>query len=252
MHRGDATKSPLNLVLVVLDLSPEGKKIFDLEKVCGLSGLRVERPHEKHTLRQCHRCQLYGHSALHCQSRPRCVKCLGDHGTSECTRTRDSPEPPSCILCGQAGHPANYRGCPAAPRPKRKVGKGNAQKGTRKVPNKPAFVAAPPPVVNHWTGLPTTEAFPPLRTRAPVMAGLPSATPAPALAPISKGPSGPSAHHSIAEDLALATKFAKNLPFDLQEVQLLARKLRQVSESTQPSLRDQMDHAYLLQILRSL
>ncbi|XP_045458409.1 protein TonB-like [Melitaea cinxia] len=46
--------------------------------------------------------------------------CLGDHGTTDCPRKVPDPEvPPSCVLCKQDGHPANYRGCPRAPRKRR-------------------------------------------------------------------------------------------------------------------------------------
>ncbi|CAH2212817.1 jg21413 [Pararge aegeria aegeria] len=39
----------------------------------------------------------------------RCVKCLGDHGTADCSR-RDPTvhEPQSCVLCYTQEHPANY------------------------------------------------------------------------------------------------------------------------------------------------
>ncbi|XP_028169490.1 predicted GPI-anchored protein 58 [Ostrinia furnacalis] len=41
--------------------------------------------------------------------KPRC--------TADCVRDKaTATEPPSCILCGTQGHPANYRGCPRAPR----------------------------------------------------------------------------------------------------------------------------------------
>ncbi|CAH2099807.1 unnamed protein product [Euphydryas editha] len=111
------TKLPYDLVLVVLDLSPEGKGIFAINKVCQLSGIQVEVPKNRGAPGQCHRCQLYGHSARHCHAKPRCVKCTGDHGTSDCPRkTRDPEIPPSCVLCNTQGHPANYRGCSKAPK----------------------------------------------------------------------------------------------------------------------------------------
>ncbi|CAH2097931.1 unnamed protein product [Euphydryas editha] len=111
------TKLPYDLVLVVLDLSPEGKGIFAITKVCQLSGIQVEVPKNRGAPGQCHRCQLYGHSARHCHAKPRCVKCTGDHGTSDCPRKARDPEiPPSCVLCNTQGHPANYRGCSKAPK----------------------------------------------------------------------------------------------------------------------------------------
>ncbi|KAI8427030.1 hypothetical protein MSG28_014671 [Choristoneura fumiferana] len=108
-------KTPIDLVVVILDLSPEGKQIFNLKSVCHISGISVEPPHRRGTPGQCHRCQLYGHSARYCHAAPRCVKCTGDHGTIECPRPKVTEEPPSCTLCGTVGHTANYRGCPKAP-----------------------------------------------------------------------------------------------------------------------------------------
>lgn len=39
----------------------------------------------------------------------RCVKCAGDHKTSECTK-KDRNTPATCALC-LGNHPANYKGC---------------------------------------------------------------------------------------------------------------------------------------------
>lgn len=119
MYKG-RNKDPYDMVLVVLDRSIEGKQIFKLKSVCGLIGLKVEPP-RRNGPGQCHRCQLYGHSANKCYARHRCVKCLGDHGTKDCNRTAETVEPPACVLCGTVGHTANYRGCPRAPQINRRV-----------------------------------------------------------------------------------------------------------------------------------
>lgn len=113
------TKATFDMVLVILDRTREGKDIFNLKYVCGLYRISVEPPRKSQYPSQCHNCQSYGHSARNCHLRPRCVKCTEDHSTNECKRTRDSPDPPSCVLCGEMGHPANYRGCPRAPRTRR-------------------------------------------------------------------------------------------------------------------------------------
>ncbi|GBP88720.1 Probable RNA-directed DNA polymerase from transposon BS [Eumeta japonica] len=108
--------SPLWLVLAVLPRTEEAKNIFNnLNRVCGLSDIRVEAPHEKGGPGQCHRCQLYGHAAANCHADPRCMKCLVPHWTRKCPRTPESREQPSCINCGQQ-YTANHRGCPKAPK----------------------------------------------------------------------------------------------------------------------------------------
>ncbi|GBP29736.1 Nucleic-acid-binding protein from transposon X-element [Eumeta japonica] len=94
----------------------EAKNIFNnLNRVCGLSGIRVGAPHKKGGPGQCHRCQLYGHAAANCHADPRCVKCLVPHWTRECPRTRESGKKPSCVNCLRQ-HTANYRGCSKAPK----------------------------------------------------------------------------------------------------------------------------------------
>lgn len=65
MHKGDQQRTPYGIILVFLDLSARGRKIFDIRSVCGLSNFRVEPPRNDNLLRQCNRCQVYGHSALH-------------------------------------------------------------------------------------------------------------------------------------------------------------------------------------------
>lgn len=114
------TRTPYEMVLAILTM--DGKAIYALKSLVGLTKISVEKPRKGNAPSQCHRCQMYGHSARCCRARPRCVKCLGDHGTKECERPKDRSlqvSPPSCVLCGEQGHPANYRGCPKAPRTNR-------------------------------------------------------------------------------------------------------------------------------------
>lgn len=64
-------------------------------------------------LTQCHNCQRWGHSSLHCTFPARCVKCNSNHSTKDCTRIRSSEIPPKCVNCG-GDHTANYSKCPEA------------------------------------------------------------------------------------------------------------------------------------------
>lgn len=165
MVRGKA-RAPMNMVLVCLDNTPEGKQVFRITHVCGLMGVKIEPPYKTGIMAQCHKCQMYGHTSNNCYAHPRCVKCLGNHHTSECERPKDlslCTEPPSCVLCGEMGHPANFRGCPRAP--KRTI----RPTGPARYYNK-AFVPAPLPTHNAWSRPLTQgrEAFPALpRTQAP-------------------------------------------------------------------------------------
>lgn len=137
MHRRGGES--FDMVLAVCEKTEGYKAIFSIRTVCRLSGITVERPYKSGVIGQCHNCQLYGHSQRNCFAKPRCVKCLGDHSTSDCNRPKDPKlckEPPSCVLCGEAGHPANYRGCPKAPKkPSPKLAKRATARSKRECPS---------------------------------------------------------------------------------------------------------------------
>lgn len=181
VHRmyNSRSKTPYELCLVILDLCPQGKSIFRIRSVCRLTGLRIETPRNRGAIGQCHRCQLYGHCARNCHARPRCVKCLGDHGTADCQRKDKSVGQPSCVLCQTEGHPANYRGCPKAPRKQRRGGKQAARKQAKTKPVQEKFVPAPAPAVNAW--------FKPAQPK-PAAPAAPKASPPVVASPAPKAP----------------------------------------------------------------
>lgn len=250
MHRGK-TLAPYDMVLVILDLTPEGKAIFNLKTCCSLSGLKVETPHKKGPPGQCHNCQHYGHSSRNCFAKPRCVKCLGDHGTAACPRPKDRAqctEPPSCVLCGEQGHTANYRGCPKAPRTNPKMAQRSvATRPERAVAPRPQPhsaprpqphpVSAPQPVrlapqwPKPWTRpsvTPYVEAPAPALTQAPALApAKPSQArqPQPSAGPRSQPPGIPT---DMNEDILLLQRFANC--FDFEEVRYIANAIRSTEE----------------------
>lgn len=113
-------KGAYDIVLVKIDPTSEScKTIFTVKEVCMLVGIRVERPHKRVWIGQCHRCQHYGHSQKGCFAPWRCVKCLLPHSTNDCKKPKGVP--PSCVLCGQSGHTANWLGCPKAPKVRQRV-----------------------------------------------------------------------------------------------------------------------------------
>ncbi|GBP44703.1 Nucleic-acid-binding protein from transposon X-element [Eumeta japonica] len=113
-------REPLDLVLVsgTAEANDKATKaaFFKIRSVCSLSGVKAEQPRKRALPGQCHNCQSYGHLSRYCFRSARCVKCLGDHGTAQCTRNKDTDGPPACVLCKQKGHTANYLGCPRAPK----------------------------------------------------------------------------------------------------------------------------------------
>ncbi|XP_037298964.1 flocculation protein FLO11-like [Manduca sexta] len=115
----------------------------------GIAALEVHRMHRKSRLS---RRGIQYEMVLAILATPQtCVKCLGEHGTSECPRPKDRTqctEPPSCTNCRQSGHPANYRGCPRAPKYKSNYRTNQAPKA--KAPQAEKFVLAPAPTRNPW------------------------------------------------------------------------------------------------------
>lgn len=175
MYRGRRPRTPYDMVLVVLDRSPAGKAIFKITNVAGLTGFVVEPPHKRGEIGQCHNCQFYGHSARHCHAKARCVKCLGDHPTRDCERTRESPGEPECVLCGASGHPANWRGCPKAPRSKPKQASPRSHHGAARNQRAPAATRATIPAPNPAD----STAFPSIGQRPSVSPPKPAPRPAP-------------------------------------------------------------------------
>jgi hypothetical protein len=55
---------------------------------------------------QCFKCQYFGHSAISCKNKPRCVVCGGPHSVKDCTVQGN----PHCCNCG-GQHTASYGGC---------------------------------------------------------------------------------------------------------------------------------------------
>ncbi|KAJ8731152.1 hypothetical protein PYW07_004316 [Mythimna separata] len=168
-----------DMVLAVVDRTEGKNPIFTVKTVLNLSGISLEKPYKSKVVGQCHNCQLFGHSQRNCFATPRCVKCLGDHGTSACPRPKDRnacSEPPSCVNCGQAGHPANCRGCPKAPKTSspKLVKRASARQqrespsGAFKAPSVQMPERLAPQRQSPWNRLNHQKAFPALSTPSKV------------------------------------------------------------------------------------
>lgn len=275
------TKEPFDLILAVLPLTPEGKKVFEIAKVCEISGISIEKPHRRGSIGQCHNCQLYGHSARNCHARPRCVKCLGDHGTPQCTRSRDTAAgPPSCVLCATEGHPANYRGCPKAPRsakrgrPSRRGGRPepqralpNAQRAPQasEFPPLPAASQQAPPAASQQRPPAASQPPPPVIRRDPrpgaAWARPPAMVTQPRLAPSSQpqplpprpapaGPQRPAApQQGLAADLKLLLDSIRGI--NMREVSILANKIRTAARDPAALVFAFLEHADLISALQT-
>lgn len=108
--RSRKDKRALHMVLVTVPRTE--KSIYEIKDILGLI-VTVEDQKSSKKINQCHRCQRFGHAQSRCTANPKCVKCAGNHLTSDCNI--DKQTPPKCVNCKQQ-HPASYQGCSAWPK----------------------------------------------------------------------------------------------------------------------------------------
>lgn len=107
-------KAPLPIFQITLPKNEKSNTIYNLSTFLDLD-VEVRRFVRPNQVNQCYNCQGWGHSSANCNLAPKCVKCGQDHQTRTCTKSRDTPA--VCANCG-GDHSANYRNCPAYPKPK--------------------------------------------------------------------------------------------------------------------------------------
>lgn len=97
--------------LFYVDISPSdtNKTVYDIDSLLNFD-VKIESPKVAKSIPQCTNCQQLGHTKGSCYRQSRCVKCAGPHHTTTCQKERNSVA--TCALCGEKGHPANYKGCP--------------------------------------------------------------------------------------------------------------------------------------------
>lgn len=100
-------KKPIPICAVTLTKNEKAKHIYSLENLCYCK-ITIEPRRKTRDIPQCTRCQRFSHTKNYCHLSPRCVKCLGDHLTNQCTQNKDIK--PRCVNC-EGQHTANYRGC---------------------------------------------------------------------------------------------------------------------------------------------
>lgn len=106
----------LNLWLIQLEPNSNEKELLATKFLLN-QRVSFERMKQKNTS-QCRNCQNFGHSAVNCARKYRCVKCLESHKPGACTVTitatveGEEAKKAKCVNC-KGDHPANYRGCKA-------------------------------------------------------------------------------------------------------------------------------------------
>lgn len=96
-------------------LKKNSTNINELKKIKHINNIIVSWEYYRHpkTPTQCSNCQLMGHGSRHCKLFAKCVKCAGNHHTSDCNVDVNSNDKQllKCVNCGQ-NHTANYSLCP--------------------------------------------------------------------------------------------------------------------------------------------
>jgi hypothetical protein len=151
VYKMKKTNSPLYVVI-----TDNKTTLRDLEsnvKTIEYIVVRWKKLINKREIVQCHNCQTWGHAATNCFAATKCLKCAGNHLTSECSLKKDDTEDQKkikCSNCGQ-GHLANSTECEIYIARKKLMVKNKTdlvQKTTRQS-NK--YVPAPVPTKNAWT-----------------------------------------------------------------------------------------------------
>lgn len=103
-----SSKNSLDMFTVDLKPNLNNKEIYKINSLL-YCRIKFEPPRPKRTIPQCSNCMTYGHTKSYCRRNPRCIKCAGNHSSSDCSR-KERSEDVKCVLC-DGNHPANYRGC---------------------------------------------------------------------------------------------------------------------------------------------
>lgn len=107
MLKNCKTRQPMPLYMVNVLPTKNFEEIFKFKQIYYISvTIQAFRGHQR--VKQCYRCQGYGHISEICNFTPKCCKCGGLHLTPDCEHKGRIT--PTCANCGQA-HPSTYRGC---------------------------------------------------------------------------------------------------------------------------------------------
>lgn len=86
---------------------------FDIYKIEFLCRMRITvKEKNSRSVKQCYRCQLYGHSSATCKLHPKCRFCEVSHiiTPKSCPNLDIKNRRPKCANCGSP-HPSTYRRC---------------------------------------------------------------------------------------------------------------------------------------------
>ena len=106
------TGKDLPFIKIKSDKPKQAEALLSGGLVCQKTGIvfRVEEFKTTPSILQCFKCQSFGHKALNCTKKEKCVVCGEAHSHKNCPNKEKRK--PKCANC-RGPHVANYRGCPA-------------------------------------------------------------------------------------------------------------------------------------------
>ena len=106
------TGKDLPFIKIESDDPKQAEALLSGGLVCQKTGIifRVEEFETTPSILQCFKCQDFGHKALNCTKKEKCVVC--GEARSHKNRPNTEKRKPKCANC-RGPHVANYRGCPA-------------------------------------------------------------------------------------------------------------------------------------------
>lgn len=118
---------PDETIFLICYKKSQNVKLESFRAVTGLQGIRVQFRHYRSRegqITQCANCQSLGHGTKYCFRPAVCVRCAGEHKSSECNllpepmtgqEPKEKPKIPEnqlkCALCLKTGHSAAWRSC---------------------------------------------------------------------------------------------------------------------------------------------
>lgn len=104
----DGMKHKMPIFIIHFSPKTTKKSVFSVKAICKCI-VKWETYKNKSNILQCYKCQSFGHGSLKCHKNPKCVKCAGDHFSSECNKS--AVEDYKCANCNN-NHSAKDKSCP--------------------------------------------------------------------------------------------------------------------------------------------
>ena len=105
---GRATGKPTKLIRVITDAANHVTAAVEHGVKIGWVLHRCEPSKEPPHIKQCFKCQKFGHSASDCKDKLRCLRCAGKHTVKSCNELKERAK---CANCG-VSQVTVHRGCP--------------------------------------------------------------------------------------------------------------------------------------------